>query len=421
MKLQIFMLLLLISTSCINESPENEYNSVPLKSEIKNVQPMTGIVLWNTHSQCATEAISLEFTYCLYKDIVRTKGVYDWTELDKLLTEVAARKHQAIVRFRYVYPGDNESAVPLYIRDLTDYEETKGSSEGSKTCFPDWRHPELQRFHLEFYQKLAERYDTDKRLAFLQTGFGLWAEYHIYDGPFTIGKTFPSKDFQKKFLLNMSEWFIDTPWSVSIDAADSDYSPFAENKELKKLKFGLFDDSFMHEKHGNYNTECWNFFDRERYATSPAGGEFGYYKNYDQEHVLDYPDGIYGRNFESEAKVFHISYMIGNDQPQYQSITRIKEASMACGYRYEIIEFSVNGSKCRVVVRNKGVAPIYRDAYVAVDGVRASESLKLLQPGQEAVYEIGYKGENPVLTIECDHLVDGQKIEIEAKIEDLRI
>jgi hypothetical protein len=68
-------------------------------------------------------------------------------------------------------------------------------------------------------------------------------------------------------------------------------------------------------------------------------------------------------------------------------------------------------------VKNNGVAPIYRDAYVAVNGVRASESLAILQPGQEAVYEVVYNGETPVLTIECDHLVSGRRIEFEANIK----
>jgi hypothetical protein len=68
-------------------------------------------------------------------------------------------------------------------------------------------------------------------------------------------------------------------------------------------------------------------------------------------------------------------------------------------------------------VKNNGVAPIYRDAYIAVNGVRASESLAILQPGQEAVYEIAFDGETPVLTVECDHLVSGQRIEFEANIE----
>ena len=49
------------------------------------------------------------------------------------------------------------------------------------------------------YCFIAEKYKNDPRLAFIQTGFGLWSEYHIYDGPFELGKTFPSKDFQDSF------------------------------------------------------------------------------------------------------------------------------------------------------------------------------------------------------------------------------
>lgn len=421
-----FILILLLSLitvyfSCSgseSNGPEepDTYIPISLKSEIKNVQPMTGIVLWTTHTQRATDAISLEFSYLLYKDIVKAKGVYDWSSLDKLLDEIAARKHQAVIRFRYVYVGDAVSAVPQYIRDLPDYEETIGQSESKTTCFPDWRNEELQRFHLEFYEKFAERYDKDKRIAFLQTGFGLWAEYHIYDGPFILGKTFPSKEFQTTFFRWMEQKFVYTPWSVSIDAASEQRTPLASNPELKRIKFGLFDDSFMHENHANYNETSWNFFDRNRYKTSPAGGEFGYYTTYDQQHVLDYPDGIHGRNFETEAAKFHISYMIGNDQPKYQTMERIKNAGMACGYRYRITEFKRDGTSYKVKVKNTGVAPIYRDAYVAINKVRAETSLINLQPGMEVEYKIEAPGTQSVLAIECDHLVNGQIIEFEANL-----
>ena len=214
--------------------------------------------------------------------------------------------------------------------ELPDYEETVALSEGKRTGFPDWRHPELQRFHKEFYQKFAERYDNDPRLAFLQTGFGLWAEYHIYDGPRIMGQTFPSKEFQAEFFRFMSETFKSTPWSVSIDAASSEYTPLEADASLRNLKFGVFDDSFMHETHDEYNGKNWKILGEKRYQTSPAGGEFGYYTKYDQEHVLDYPDGIHGRNFEGESKRFHITYMIGNNQPSYQTMNRIKQASMLC-------------------------------------------------------------------------------------------
>ena len=307
--------------------------------------------------------------------------------------------------------------MPQYIRELPDYEETVALSEGKRTGFPDWRHPELQRFHKEFYQKFAERYDNDPRLAFLQTGFGLWAEYHIYDGPRIMGQTFPSKEFQAEFFRFMSETFKSTPWSVSIDAASSEYTPLEADASLRNLKFGVFDDSFMHETHDEYNGKNWKILGEKRYQTSPAGGEFGYYTKYDQEHVLDYPDGIHGRNFEGESKRFHITYMIGNNQPSYQTMNRIKQASMLCGYRYEITDVRVKEDSTCVQIKNSGVAPIYYDAYVAVNGVRSESSLKDLQPGQSRWVGIPAGSTGMEITIECDRLVSGQKIEFDADVK----
>jgi len=330
------------------------------------------------------------------------------------LARVARRGHQAIMRFRFVYPGYT-TAVPAYIKALSDYHETQGTSEGEATWFPDWRHAELQRFTLEFYSRFAARYDSDPRLAFLQTGFGLWAEYHIYDGPFILGTTFPSKAFQEQFVRHLDTVFVNTTWSISIDAADGTYSPFEAQPTLKALGFGLFDDSFMHEDHAGYNTDCWNFFDRTRYLTQPAGGEFSYYTTYDQQHVLD-PAGPYGTPWETFAANFHITYMIGNDQPDYQTMARIRQASMASGYRFRVTSFRASADSSIVTVQNAGVAPIYRDAYVAVNGVRASESLKLLAPGQSLVCHVSAGGASPTLAIASDHLVAGQSIEYEANL-----
>ena len=372
-------------TEAKHEMEEPDFDGfvkISLQSQITGVQPMTGIVLWADNAKRNTDAISLEYSYMQYKDIVKEKGVYDWTPLEQILDAVASRKHQAIIRFWYTYPG-YESAVPQYIRELPDYEETVALSEGKRTGFPDWRHPELQRFHKEFYQKFAERYDNDPRLAFLQTGFGLWAEYHIYDGPRIMGQTFPSKEFQAEFFRFMSETFKSTPWSVSIDAASSEYTPLEADASLRNLKFGVFD----------------------------------YYTKYDQEHVLDYPDGIHGRNFEGESKRFHITYMIGNNQPSYQTMNRIKQASMLCGYRYEITDVRVKEDSTCVQIKNAGVAPIYYDAYVAVNGVRSESNLKDLQPGQSRWVGIPAGSTDMEITIECDRLVSGQKIEFDADVK----
>ena len=390
---------------------------VPLQSAITHVQPMTGIVLWNTRGNNKRDYVQLEFSYMLYNDVCKEKDVFDWAPMDKLLKEVAARGHQAVVRFRYTYPGYS-CAVPDYIKEWPGYEATNGKSEGRKTEFPDWRCEELQRFHMEFHRRFAERYDKDPRLAFVETGFGLWAEYHIYDGPCVIGRTFPSHEFQAQFLPKMDEWFQDTPWLFSIDAADSKYAPFHKQKELLDLRFGNFDDSFMCEDWSGYNYSSWKFFGEERYKKAPLGGEFSYYSDYDQKHVLD-KGGMYGRVFEDVVAKVHMTFIIGNDQPGKQTPERIAEAAMSMGYRFEIRDFQVkDGELAAVRIANVGVAPIYRDAFVEVEGVRGDLNLRTLMPGDEAWVKIPCKATTASRpAIACDHLVAGQEIQYQADIQ----
>lgn len=394
---------------------ELPFQAVPLQSAITRVQPMTGIVFWEDSGRNKTDAIQLEFSYMRYSDIVSQRGAYQWSAVEKKLNAISRRGHQAILRFYFTYPG-KQTAVPAYIKALPDYQEAQGESENKPTGFPDWSHPELKRFVKEFHSRFAARYDRDPRLAFVQTGFGLWAEYHIYDGPLKLGDTFPDKAFQTEFLNHLAVSYLDTPWSISVDAADKRVTPVAGSEALLKLPFGLFDDSFLCKPHAQENEPNWNALDRRRYRREPAGGEFNYYTVRDQRLALD-SNGPHGVSFEQAARAFHISYMIGNDQPLYQPMARIREAGLACGYKFRITAFFSNDEMARVTVLNTGFAPIYRDAFVAVNGVRATTSLKLLAPGKSATFDIPGGGAAPALTIECDHLVAGQSIDFEADLD----
>ena len=393
---------------------------VPLSSAVTEVQPMTGLVLW-TDSKSKADYIQLEYSYMLYNQVCKKQDVFNWDAVDKLLADVASRGHQAVVRFRYTYPGYS-SAVPDYIKALPGYEAKWAKADGRSkpdTEYPDWRCEELQRFHKEFHRRFAERYDRDPRLAFVETGFGHWAEYHVYDGLYIKGQTFPSPEFQKEFVPLMDQWFQDTPWMISIDAADGSYgSPFPSTPSLLDLRFGNFDDSFMCESWDGYNWESWSFFGPDRYKTGPAGGEFSYYSSYDQKHCLD-AGGMYGRKFEDVAAKVHLSFIIAADQPGKQTNARLKEASMAMGYRFELRDFRVKeGEGAAALVANVGVAPIYRDAFVAVDGVRGTLNLRTLMPGDEAWVIIPCKAtaaSRPSLV--SDHLVSGQRIQYQADIK----
>lgn len=381
---------------------------VPLQGRMTHVQPMTGIVMWEGSKNCDTDAIQLEYSYMRYGDVVKLRGEYDWTPVERKLSASAGRKHQAVLRFWDTYPG-RPTSVPEYIKALPDYKETLAKSEGRDTGFPDWSHPEYQRFFLEFYERFAAKYDRDPRLAFLETGFGLWAEYHVYSGPETPGVTFPSQEFQALFFRHLARVLKETPWMISQDAHPATRSPFASQPDLLKLNFGIFDDSFHLAWGPGYNLEGWSFFGRDRYQRSPVGGEILFPNQAREQKVAE--------NWAREARNFGITFMICEQWPRWTTMERIREHGSACGYKFKVTSFEAGRSESNVTVTNTGVAPVYYDAYVAVNGVRAKDSLKYLQPDQSRRFTVASGGASPQLTIECDRLVPGQRIEFEANLK----
>lgn len=397
---------------------------LPLHSEVNRVQPMTGIVFWAANNGDLSELgnkTQLEFSYLVYSDVVEEENSYDWTIVDNLLSKAANRGRQVILRFRYTYPGKTARSVPSYITEKSGYKTQIVKVEGSNTYIPDWSSTDLQDFTLEFYTKFAERYDNDPRLAFVQLGFGSYSEYHLYDGPVTLGQTFPSKSFQTTFLNHVNSEFVNTQWSLSIDAASSSYTPIAASNSLKNLNFGLFDDSFLHEEHSKndneYNRASWLKFGADRANTNAAGGELNYYSNYDQENVLNKVNGPWGTTYEELSAKYDITYMIGNDQLNYQTPARIEEAGMSNGYRFEVTSYFTQGSTTTVTIKNNGIAPIYYDAYPSVGGVRSTESLKGLIAGASKTFTIQTIALGEDLVIACDRLVQGQEIQFDANLE----
>lgn len=202
---------------------------------------------------------------------------------------------------------------------------------------------------------------------------------------------------------------------ISVDAA-GDWSPLSKNRSLLELRFGVFDDSFLCEQHARVNRRNWDALDRSRWERAPAGGEISYYTSRDQKLGLS-AEGPHAIPFERAAEQFNITFMIGDGQTEFQSLDRIREAGMACGYRFEIERFEATDSESRVTVCNRGIAPLYHDAYVAVDGVRAAESLRGLLPGRRRTFTVAAGGAAPQLDIVSDRLVPGQRIEFDAALD----
>ena len=423
--------------------------SVALNKSIETLEPMKGIVFWPDQAKSQKDlqkAISLEFSYCLPCAVVTGeyggKISYDWSSFEKLLDDIKSRGHQAIVRFRIEYPNETiknapnctenvkgATAVPNYFMVSSDYLETFSENPGGDgpTYYADWSSPTLLWFYKQFYADFAAKYDNDPRIAFVQAGFGHWAEYHIYGTKLKLGSNFPSKDYQTEFLMHLDTLFKETPWSISIDAADDDYTPIAGNKTLLALNFGLFDDSFMHKEHDisqgdGDNEKNWIALDSTRWKKSPAGGEISYYEDKDQHEFLN-PAGLYGVTWEDAASKYHMTYVIGNDAPEGQFATkdRVYAASSYAGYKFEITGFAVNSISAAVRVKNIGIAPLYHNAYVTVKGKRSATSLKGLLPGKEAIYTVSgisiADGESPEPSITSDKLLKDATIPYKANLD----
>jgi len=419
----------------------SQAQGIVISRTIDKVQPMTGLVLWNDLAEDEHEdygqCFALEYTYCAPCKVVTGKQngkiQYDWTYIENILNAVKGRGHQAVLRFFYEYPGEKmgchgtngETAVPDYIKALSDYQETYYASGDGACYYADWSHSELQWFVKQFITDFAAKYDSDPRIAFLEVGFGHWAEYHIYDGPsLSLGNNFPSKAYQKSFLQHMDTTLRVLPWSISIDAADDTYSPIVDNSSLMALTFGLFDDSFMHSKHeisqgDGYNEECWNAIGKgTRWQTGVCGGEISYYKSSDQKNFLN-PAGMYGVTWEQASAKYHITFMICNDalEGKYATTTRFKEGSMACGYRFTLIACSIDDTQTVLTLTKEGIAPIYKDAYPAIGTTRSATSLKGLLPGQSRTCIVPKQlTQASDLKIVSDYILPTQQIQFNANV-----
>lgn len=353
----------------------------------------------------------MEFSYLRYDAVATAPGVYDWTPVEQCLAEAAGRRHQAILRFYDTYPGQ-PSAVPKWIK--SQYRDVTELSEKQPTGFPDWSSRDWQTFISAFYKAFAAKFDADPRLAFLEVGFGLWSEYHVYDPGERLGVNFPSKEFQEEFFKQIGSEFLNTRWLISKDASATSRSPFVSSKALMDLPFGVFDDTFSRAWVPGYNRDAWQLFGKDRWKLSPRGGE---------QLIGSESEAVQiGKGWRTAVQEFHLSFILAEQWPQWINAKSLRELSGECGYRFRVSALAARGSpgaQVESVVTNDGAAPCYYDVFPAMNGVRARESLRGLLPGESRSFVIPVNAEPAFrFTLECDRLSPGEVIEFEANLAD---
>jgi hypothetical protein len=405
--------------------------------------PLTGLVLWSDNPAIAaySKAIALEFKYFRYDEVAsgrpETGFSYDWTTVHAFLDRAASRGHHGVVRFRdtdpqfsnsriYGPPYLGQPGVPASVRGLVRtavYNEGIEGAKPVKILFPDWSSRRLGDFVIDFFRHFSSEFKGKPEApAFVEVGFGLWGEYHLdfdnlsafSDSSITsidtaVGKIFPSKADQTRMLIAIDSSLGPFPWSVSIDAADDQYSPFSSQPRLKALSFGLFDDSILSEDPEGHNRDNWKFFGKG--ARSPNGGEISYYSYADQAHAFD-PRGPHGRSLADEAKTLGLSFLVADGQTAYRSPSEIAAAGKSLGYRLAIRTATSSATGTIVTIENTGTAAVFFDIFASMGSVRGEPSLRGLAPGAEnaVTVRIPASGKGSDFSLVSDRLLPGQVI-----------
>ena len=301
------------------------------------------------------------------------EGVYDWTTIDKMLE--ACEKYGYTYGIRILPYSHLSGSHDNYGKDhvfVPDWVFTKGAKMERATLVSDpsveldipvWDDPIFLQAAKDFAKALAEKYDGDPRVEFIDISvFGNWGEWHTSTFE---GNPMPSEEIQKDMIKYYSDVF-DKTWLCVTSGAYGEVYEYARSLGIPKRVNGLI---------GSHNNE-WNL--RPNYYDNlPVIGEnFLPYKmmldpdTYAQGIVTNY-DEAYLRwtpqRFRETIEISHLS-IYAFDQDSHQSYEfyqeqkdLIEEMNNRLGYNFTVTSVKRNGNQLLVTIKNTGLAPAFFD------------------------------------------------------------
>jgi hypothetical protein len=290
---------------------------------------------------------SLEWFYMSLKDSQTSFNTFDWTKLDKNLSSIAARGHQAVFGTFVDYPG-SPSGMPSFLSGVPFFQGTS----------PDYNNPDLQTALLNYIAALGARYDNDPRVASVSVGLlGYWGEWHTFPNNWM-----PTLAFQNQVLDAYQRAFPHKQIVVREPKT-------GVNTDRPLLGFG--DGSFGYETLGPTGWHFWpkivsaglqNIW-KDRTISGEVRPEV-------QGCILDIPTcAPAGQDLDLSVKTTHASWLLYNGlftgKFDAAHLQRATEAAQSLGYTLHIPQATLApesvGQALRgtVTIENRGVAPFY--------------------------------------------------------------
>ena len=291
-------------------------------------------------------------------DLNPDEGVYNWDEIDRMLE--ACEKHGLTYGIRIMPYSSylSEDYVPQWIYDKGAEKNTAPLRDdlSVQTVFPKWDDPVYLQAHKAFTKALAEKYDGDPRVEFIDIRpFGDYGEWH---NSFAVGdeKFMPSLEIQKDMLDFYAEAFDETTIALPSNARGEIYQ-YALSIGIAKRDDGLISIP---------NAE-WSL--RPAYkANLPVLGEnyqtYTWMKETVRENEYSYVNWTPER-FRETIEISHMSiYALDQDSNCSYKFYKeqkevIDEMCNRLGYNFTVTSAKRNDNKLLVTIKNTGLAPAF--------------------------------------------------------------
>lgn len=349
---------------------------------------------------------TMEFSYLPFSKLNVGPKKYDWSDLEKLLDDIASRGNMAVIRIYLEYPGKKDG-IPKYLIEAGLKTETYTNTNTAplpptEVTTPDYDSPLLREALIDFIREFGRKYDGDPRLAFITAGLlGTWGEWHTYPRE----DLWASKETQAMVMDAYEASFSITPVLLRYPAGVDNYDK-APNHDRR---FGYHDDSL-----------CWATLDTGREeddwffvpALQAAGSEA---TNKWKTHPIggEIRPEVWGKIFDANVKIpqaqpfdecaqaLHLSWtmdtgMFRESAPKERMSRALKSVSKI-GYDFYAKDTTLAWSdsdrslSVSVSIVNQGIAPFYYDWPMEI--AIANEEGKIVQNSIAAGWSL--KGQLP--------------------------
>ncbi|MCQ2469432.1 MAG: beta-galactosidase, partial [Ruminococcus sp.] len=297
-----------------------------------------------------------------WKDINPKEDVYNWEEIDKALEacEQSGRTYgiRIIPYTTSTGSDDNYGAehdfVPQWVYDKgakQDIATYKYGDPNIKIKVPNWSDPVYIDAYKKFTKALAERYDGDPRVEYVEIrSFGNMGEWHTSDFE---GNEMPSVEIQKDMLDDFASVFKHTTCCVLSDAVGEIYD-YALSIGITKRNNGLI----MAK-----NAE-WDLRPAYKANLPTMADNHNTYKNMLKQDNTSYLKWT-PEHFRECIEIAHLSiFALDQDgQASYDFYREqkdvIDEMCNRIGYNFTVTSAKRNGSKLKVTIKNTGLASAF--------------------------------------------------------------